>query len=491
MDRKSSSLIFFSWKQFWISLLYENLPPVIGSPLAALAVERSPSKAWNVCQNRNLMVLSTRYNPAYFIVFSWLVVYPGSWLITAGLVISLFFDSQTLWGIDPLQVMCAYAFLFCRRLIIAVKYGYFSSKEFNLLSEPAPDWDFEKGSSKLIAVGWSSPLEHPGLVEAELAQANEQTDGGLDQPPSTERRSRLKRAARAVIEAAYGLKAPSWYNALIAVSVLTILFSLVFSKFYFDQPIIGEQLQVLIANLASYAGILAGMGIMGFGLLCAFDFERRRVACEVVSRMLVSVSKVDNPHEFVRKSPADLRDWLSLRRVIRSFGERYRLRVQAYTSILLCFAILCVALLNFLAWTKASHHLSTIAVLLTTTFVIAFIGSFAMRCAIQLQQQSYIARSELLTYLLEAEIEVDSDSAAKDSSDLSKDKTRRMLKLIDEYIDFSEIVHKPITVLGYRADGALIASVLGILVTGLLLAVQGFAESGIAYDHTGWANING
>ena len=40
------------------------------------------------------------------------------------------------------------------------------------------------------------------------------------------------------------------------------------------------------------------------------------------------------------------------------------------------------------------------------------------------------------------------------------------VELIDEYIDFSEIVHKPITVLGYRADGALIASVLGLLVTG-------------------------
>ena len=114
-----------------------------------------------------------------------------------------------------------------------------------------------------------------------------------------------------------------------------------------------------------------------------------------------------------------------------------------------------------------------------------------MRCAIQLQQQSYIARSELLTYMLEAEIEVDSGSAATVSSDLSNGKTRMMLKLIDEYIDFSEIVHKPITVLGYRADGALIASVLGLLVTGLLLAVQGFAESGIAYDLSGWAIFTG
>lgn len=59
--------ITFSWKQFWISLIYESLPPVFLSPLAALIIERSPQKAWNVCQNRNLLIVSSHNNPLYFI----------------------------------------------------------------------------------------------------------------------------------------------------------------------------------------------------------------------------------------------------------------------------------------------------------------------------------------------------------------------------------------------------------------------------------------
>ena len=31
----------FSWKQFWITFIYENLPPVLISPIAALLIERS------------------------------------------------------------------------------------------------------------------------------------------------------------------------------------------------------------------------------------------------------------------------------------------------------------------------------------------------------------------------------------------------------------------------------------------------------------------
>ena len=31
----------FSWSQFWIAFIYENLPPVFVSPIAALLIERS------------------------------------------------------------------------------------------------------------------------------------------------------------------------------------------------------------------------------------------------------------------------------------------------------------------------------------------------------------------------------------------------------------------------------------------------------------------
>ena len=115
--------ITFSWKQFWISLIYESLPPVFLSPLAALIIERSPQKAWNVCQNRNLLIVSSHNNPLYFILFSWLVMYPSSWLITAGMMIVLFLDTSSLGAIDPLQMMFAYSILSMRRLIIAIKEG--------------------------------------------------------------------------------------------------------------------------------------------------------------------------------------------------------------------------------------------------------------------------------------------------------------------------------------------------------------------------------
>ena len=58
----------FSWRQFRVSLIYENLPPVLISPLAALLFERSFTRACSVCQHRNLMVLSPRYNPWGFML---------------------------------------------------------------------------------------------------------------------------------------------------------------------------------------------------------------------------------------------------------------------------------------------------------------------------------------------------------------------------------------------------------------------------------------
>ena len=69
MKQTSSAAVEFSWKQFWVSLVYENLPPVIFSPFAALLVERSFARAWNVCQNRNLLIAPSHNNPPLFCSF--------------------------------------------------------------------------------------------------------------------------------------------------------------------------------------------------------------------------------------------------------------------------------------------------------------------------------------------------------------------------------------------------------------------------------------
>ena len=50
--------VTFNWSQFWVTFLYENLPPVIFSPIAAILIERNKKQAWNVIQNRMLLIFS-------------------------------------------------------------------------------------------------------------------------------------------------------------------------------------------------------------------------------------------------------------------------------------------------------------------------------------------------------------------------------------------------------------------------------------------------
>ena len=77
----------FSWSQFWITFIYENLPPVFVSPIAAIIIERSFTRAWNVSQHRGLFAVSTKHNSLAFIIFSWVIIYPSSWLITVALAL--------------------------------------------------------------------------------------------------------------------------------------------------------------------------------------------------------------------------------------------------------------------------------------------------------------------------------------------------------------------------------------------------------------------
>ena len=112
----------FSWSAFWKTFIYENLPPVFFSPIAAIFLEGSLSRAWHVSQNRNLCALSTQHNPLLAIIISWLIVYPGSWLMTIALFLALFTDTQLIQNIDTFQICLAYLCLVMRRLIISAKY---------------------------------------------------------------------------------------------------------------------------------------------------------------------------------------------------------------------------------------------------------------------------------------------------------------------------------------------------------------------------------
>ena len=161
----------FSWSAFWKTLIYENLPPVLISPIAAFILEDTPARAWHVIQNRSLCVLSTKHHSLAYIIGSWLVTYPASWLLTTALILALFTDNELVRNIDTFQIVLAYLLLFVRRLIISVKYAYFREEDLERLCLPAPDWDENKTNRRLIGPGWSKPTDNPGLIEDEITCA--------------------------------------------------------------------------------------------------------------------------------------------------------------------------------------------------------------------------------------------------------------------------------------------------------------------------------
>jgi len=68
-------------------------------------------------------------------------------------------------------------------------------------------------------------------------------------------------------------------------------------------------------------------------------------------------------------------------------------------------------------------------------------------------------------------------------------KAKTLLKEIDESIHFEELIHNPTKILGYTGSPNVISSALGIILTGLVLAMVGFAGPGISYDSNRWFNF--
>ena len=472
-------------------MIYENLPPVFLSPIAALVIEGSLKKAWNVCQHRRLLVLSYRYNPVSSILANWLLIYPVSWLITGAMIGVFVIDFEKLDVVDPLQVICAYSFLLCRRLIIAVKYGYFTEAEHAALSDPAPDWNFEKTVKKMIALGWANPKKYSGLLTAEFENALDLSGESLVwHEKSKSSGLTLKSFVMGVLEEAYHSAKPIWHDIVLVVSVFGILSATVLTRYAFGMELLSRDSVILLLDLGIYAGIMSGAGIMGFGFMCAFDFERRMRVAGQMEKAFIQAAALEK-HDPTQNKVGfdifwadDMSAWMSARKVARAFGERYFLRVQAYTSILICFSFLCVAALNLIAWTQLPHHVSTVVLLSTTVIVIAFIGSYAMFRGVQLQEKSYEMRSILQEVILK--IELMCTPSIDGTVSENKVNSRNLLKQIDENLNFTEIIYRPIALLGYRADNRLIGSILGLLVTGALLALQGFVDTGISYDLYGW-----
>jgi hypothetical protein len=63
---------------------------------------------------------------------------------------------------------------------------------------------------------------------------------------------------------------------------------------------------------------------------------------------------------------------------------------------------------------------------------------------------------------------------------------KALLQQVDESINYKELIYKPTTIFGYAANNGVMGSVLGLILTGFLFAVQGFVSVGIAYNSFGW-----
>ena len=518
------SPVNFSWKSFWKTFIYENLPPVIFSPLATLLLESSLSRAWHVSQNRMLIAVSTKHHSIKDIIQMWLVVYPGSWLMNVGLYLALFSDNELIQNIDPFHIILAYLMLFMRRLIIATKYGYFRPEDTERLCLPAPDWDRNKTNRRLVGQGWLQPWLYPGIIEDELTIAMDENDICLQGipieleedsasdvsaqkssslfPPKTSA-TKLREIASGfllfnIIKSIYDKPTFIYLRLLIVICILSITVTPFLAKFLTDIVLFGVTAQEKIISSATLIGFFNGFQIMMFGLVCAVDYERRYQTSKKLGEMVSypgtiiqsvfdSANKASNVYIDLQKR-VNVFGWMNMRKVLRSFGETFFLRIQSYTSILIAYSLFCVAILNLIIWTEMRHHISTIAVIVVITALISSICLFAIFKAIRLQslsaQHRDFVRNQI--FIIEEEIwELKLNGSDQEKiNDLQSAKS--LLEQVDESINYRELIYKPATILGYAANNGVIGSVLGIVLTGCLFAVQGFVSTGIEYDINGW-----
>ena len=526
-----SSPVEFSWRQFWQSFLYENIPPGIFSPILALIIERSITRAWFVCQNRGLCPISTKYNSRGFIISSWLFFFPGSWLLTSALVITIFGVNNSSINIDFFLVIISFACLFMRRIIVSIKYGYFRPEIYEKLSKPAPEWDGDKTRRQLVTWGWSKPSDYPGLIEDELIISMEENDVSLegicfeldqetvDAFKRKDKDTRFKAQTGFTkdheVTAAFLLteflkfayernpqleKLGSSMKLMTAIFALSLPAIVIIASLSYGQDFFGTTTTSFIVAIGTIIGFFLCHQLLLFGLLCRFDFKRRKSAIELMGDAIensgVSLSQIYPDDEALKEQDqllfinlekrANVFAWTITRRVLKSFGEAFYNRIQGYTSILFLFSLVCVGILNLLFWGAFDHHISTIVALVTIVTGIAFVSIRAIFSAIDLQRLSETHRDRIRKKMFVFEEKAAFFDADKSDSYRDSSFVRSLLQQADETLSFHELTYKPVMLLGYPASRSLIGSFLGILFTGLVLALEGFSGSGISYDFFGW-----
>lgn len=520
------SPVKFSWKEFWKTMIYENLPPVIFSPIATLFLEKSRSRAWHVSQNRMLIAVSTKHHSLKEIIQMWLVVYPGSWLMNIGLYFAIFTEKELIMNIDPFHMILAYLLLFMRRLIIATKYGYFRPEDTERLCLPAPDWDRNKTNRRLVGQGWMTPWLFPGIIEDELTVAmdendtclqaipfevdsltkdkliNQQTSNLFPQKTSASKENEIASGfiLYRIIKSVYDSPTIKNFSLIYFFTAFTIALTPFFVKYLYGIPLFGMNTYEMTISIATMMGFFNGFQLLMFGLVCSVDYERRfqcsKKLGDLVSYPGLAFNKLfpdsDSSNIFIDlQKRINVFSWMNMRKVLRSFGEAFYLRIQSYTSILIFYSMFCVAILNLIIWTELRHHISTIYVISVIIFFISSISLFAIYKAIKLQSLSaehrdYI-RNEI--FIIEEEIwELQLKERSKNKLDDLKS-AKALLEQVDESINYKELIYKPTTIFGYAANNGVMGSVLSKVLTGVLFAIQGFVSTGISYDSFGWFNF--
>ena len=520
----------FSWKAFWKTFIYENLPPVFISPIAAIFLEGSLSRAWHVTQNRNLCAISTQHNPLINIIFSWLLTYPGSWLLTTAFFLAIFTDNEIVKNIDTFQITLAYLCLFMRRLIISTKYGFFRPEELERLCHPAPEWSSDKTERKFIGRGWANPEEYPGLIEDEMTSAMDENDINLHGIPieldqdiveiiSKEKSSEIftaktgstkeKEVSSAfflfnIIRSVYKKDFVAPYRFIIYPAMLAIIFTPFLVKFIHGVYLFGDNpIEKFITSMSIF-GFIIGFQLFFFGLVCAIDFERRIETTKklgdlvkfpgikISSLFKSKESNIDNRRIYIDlHKRINVFGWMSIRNVLRSFGESYLYRIESYTSILVFYSFVCVAILNLIVWTEMRHHISTIYLIAVIIIIISGISIYSIFKAIKLQSLSQkhrdYVRNEI--FIIEEEICELKEQNFDDNRLIDLKSAKDLLTQVDENINYKEFIYKPTTIMGYSANPGVIGSVLGLVLTGCAFAIQGFVSTGIEYDISGWFNF--
>jgi hypothetical protein len=119
---------------------------------------------------------------------------------------------------------------------------------------------------------------------------------------------------------------------------------------------------------------------------------------------------------------------------------------------------------------------------------VSIICLFAISKAIQLQSLSAKHRDFIRNELFIIEEEIWEMKLAGKKEERINDllSAKALLQQVDESINYKELIYKPTTIFGYAANNGVMGSVLGLILTGFLFAVQGFVSVGIAYNSFGW-----